>query len=316
MGSTCKLVQPVRNAAFLAAVYGVLGSIYIVLSDTWLVLASDTIPEILKGGMIKGVAFVCVSSLGLFALAWWLLRRVRDNEIAHIVHARALVESERRALAALVASSVAHDINNNLMVASSVVHQMGDLPQAAHLEEAVRRIADLSQRLIRLGRQDPQSEQEPVALRALAEDMLVYVRQLLEVRRKAIQLTVTGPEVVVANHRGSIEQAVFNLLLNASQAVPTGGSIEIRTMADTEHATLEVHDSGPGIPSETRERILSPFYTTRTEGTGLGLFSVQACAALHGGRLEIADSPLGALVSASLFLVTAANAVHPTLCCN
>jgi signal transduction histidine kinase len=114
-------------------------------------------------------------------------------------------------------------------------------------------------------------------------------------------------QVEVVQHRGEIprivcapaqiNQVVFNLLLNAAQAIEAtgrvGGRIEIGTRASRKEVILEVADDGCGIPEEIHARIFDPFYTTKPvgEGTGLGLSISHGIVADHGGRIELESTP-------------------------
>ena len=105
-----------------------------------------------------------------------------------------------------------------------------------------------------------------------------------------------------------LRQALRNLIANAMDVAP-GSPLRIKaTQTDEGELALEVHDAGPGIPAEMRRRVLDPFFTTRAEGTGLGLALASTIAGLHGGHLEIQNSPSdlgGALVAIHLPLLTA-----------
>jgi signal transduction histidine kinase len=94
------------------------------------------------------------------------------------------------------------------------------------------------------------------------------------------------PSVTV--HRGEIVSAVINLVINAADATPRGGSIDVTTGGAPGSAWVRVSDQGPGIPPSIRQRIFEPFFTTKgAAGSGLGLAQVRECARRHGGRVEL-----------------------------
>lgn len=97
-------------------------------------------------------------------------------------------------------------------------------------------------------------------------------------------------DTVVAD-RIQLRQALRNLVANAVDAQPEGGRIDVRIWRELDHALLEVADAGPGIERAVAARAVEPFFTTRAEGTGLGLALVHRIAQLHAGRFEIADAP-------------------------
>ena len=85
------------------------------------------------------------------------------------------------------------------------------------------------------------------------------------------------------------EQVLLNLLLNAQKAMPAGGHIDVRLSHDPTEGIVrfEVEDDGPGIPEEVRKRLFQPFFTTRTDGTGLGLATCLKNVQYHGGSIEV-----------------------------
>jgi signal transduction histidine kinase len=92
--------------------------------------------------------------------------------------------------------------------------------------------------------------------------------------------------------RSHILQLIINLLHNACEAVPaTGGKIRIQTQHFDEYCTITIEDNGPGIPMEKRTEIFGQFYTTKVQGTGLGLSVVAGAVDQHGGQVVCDESP-------------------------
>lgn len=96
-------------------------------------------------------------------------------------------------------------------------------------------------------------------------------------------------------------------MVNAAEALDGQGQVEVRLRQDQPGvAVLEVHDDGPGVPEELRHRIFDALYTTKPQGTGLGMIAVRACASAHGGAVALEQSPLGgALFRLSLHQLSA-----------
>jgi signal transduction histidine kinase len=93
-----------------------------------------------------------------------------------------------------------------------------------------------------------------------------------------------------------LRQALFKLLLNATQAVPPGGEIQVTAARNGSEATLEVSDNGPGVPAGRRAEIFKPYFTTNEKGTGLGLAVVQQIVLAHGWEIEcLPNEPGGAV---------------------
>ena len=88
-------------------------------------------------------------------------------------------------------------------------------------------------------------------------------------------------------------QVLLNLVLNALSFVPAGGRIVVRAARTAGAARVVVADSGPGVPSELRQRIFDPFFSRREGGIGLGLTIVQQIVQVHGGEIEVDESEWG-----------------------
>jgi signal transduction histidine kinase len=101
--------------------------------------------------------------------------------------------------------------------------------------------------------------------------------------------------VVLGNHL-ELHELFLNLLLNAHDATPTGGAIEVDLARTDSHVTLTVADTGPGISPELLERIFEPFFTTKPRGSGLGLAISAGIAQAHGARLRAHNRPAGGAV--------------------
>lgn len=133
----------------------------------------------------------------------------------------------------------------------------------------------------------------PVDLRSLVES----VRTLLEPQAGEAGLRIEcrcQPVPTVIGEADRLRQAVLNLALNAIQATPAGGVVRLEVGESSGQVFIAIEDTGPGIPAALRPRIFEPFYTTKPNGTGLGLPIVCSIVRRHGGNLSIEDnSPSG-----------------------
>jgi PAS domain S-box-containing protein len=108
-------------------------------------------------------------------------------------------------------------------------------------------------------------------------------------RKWQVISSVSAPAFVA--DRIKVRQALRNLIANALQAQPGGGTVDASIALDGGDVVFRVQDAGPGVPDGMHARISEPFFTTRAEGTGLGLALVHSIAELHGGRLEVSPCP-------------------------
>jgi signal transduction histidine kinase len=115
-----------------------------------------------------------------------------------------------------------------------------------------------------------------------------------QAREKGVEIvrTAAAHEPVVSCEPELIQQVAVNLLVNATQALPDGGRVELRILeARDGHGGFEVRDDGEGIPEPLRERIFQPFVTARHGGVGLGLTFVRRVVHDHRGRIELESEP-------------------------
>lgn len=135
----------------------------------------------------------------------------------------------------------------------------------------------------------------PVNLRAVATEVARALNYDLE--EKKIQLEIVGDDILIEADEQLLRQALFNLALNATQAVPPQGIIQIRGVrCAPDEAVIEISDNGPGVPSQNRTEIFKPYFTTQPEGTGLGLSVVQQIVLAHGWEIQcLPNEPQGAL---------------------
>jgi signal transduction histidine kinase len=114
---------------------------------------------------------------------------------------------------------------------------------------------------------------------------------------KKIAMKFNGEQLSIEADEQMLRQALFNLILNAIQAVNGNGEIQVRAeRTGATEAKLEVRDNGPGVPAEHRQEIFKPYFTTQKTGTGLGLAVVQQIVLAHGWEIECdANEPQGAV---------------------
>jgi two-component system cell cycle sensor histidine kinase/response regulator CckA len=175
----------------------------------------------------------------------------------------------------------------------------------AALEEAAWRGTDVTQRLLGLAEADRAADLS-CDLGTIAQEALAFARPRPGSAPAGGRIEMTAdlpPTSPVAGSATALREAVVNLVLNAMEAMPAGGSVTVR-LREVEHGVeLVVADSGAGIAPEVKPRIFDPFFTTRPGHLGLGLTVVQAVVLRAGGRVDVASGPAGTTVT--LWLPTA-----------
>jgi signal transduction histidine kinase len=132
---------------------------------------------------------------------------------------------------------------------------------------------------------------EPTDVGAIARDVAELLRPLATERKVA--LTCDAASVTARADAQQLRRAVLNLATNALQACPDDGSgkVTITVSASSGGAALAVRDNGAGMDASTRQKIFTPFYTTKQKGTGLGLAFVRDIAQDHGATLDVQSEP-------------------------
>jgi len=295
-----RLVRPHGTAAVLAILYATLGAFYILTSSHVAAVAAESVEHMERLERVKGVAFVLGTGVLFYVVALVLLSRVRRQQDLLIVQRDSLVASEHRALAGLFAASVAHDINNVMMVARGnaelLAEPLAGVETKQKAADAMRRafidLAALSQRLMTLGREKLHGASSERDLIAVVERAVQLASRHDRVRRCTVA-TKFGANVMLPMDEVLIDRMLLNLILNAADATRGFGRIEVRLTSDAESASIEVHDNGPGIPDDAKDAIFEAFYTSKPDGLGLGLVSVKVCADAHHGSVEVFRSDLG-----------------------
>lgn len=274
------------------AAAAILGGLYVGVAAIWILVSSwavpelaDTVPDAASIEILKGLVFVIVTGIGIFLLSWRGLR-VRERLLTELLSWReASAASERQAIAGTLAGSVAHDINNVLMVLG--VH-LEDAPPP--VQNGLRRLERLARDLQRLARPTTDTSTHVVDLHESVCEVIRFARGHRVLEGRALQ--VHGAE----GHQVALpivlfDRALLNLLLNAGEATGPEGRIVVRSGADDTFAWLSVEDDGEGVGGRSFEELAQPWNSSRLRGSGLGLVTVQAFSERIGGSVVVDTSP-------------------------
>ena|SRR5208282_1161334 len=213
-------------------------------------------------------------------------------------HQREMARAEHLATLGELAAGLAHEIRNPLAGIAGVVDVMSkDLPANSpsrvvmgDVQREIRHIQEILNDLLSYARPRPPAF-HPADLNATIEQAVLLARQ--QVHNKPIQIRYTpNPSLPQVDHDPAlIQQVVLNLLLNGIQAISGTGRVEVTTVREQNQAIVEVADTGRGIPADALAKIFKPFFTTRSEGTGLGLSLANGIVQSHGGKIEVSSTP-------------------------
>src|SRR5439155_2371171 len=219
-----------------------------------------------------------------------------------------LFESEKLAAVGRLAATVAHEINNPLEAIKNALYLVvsstpPEDPNARFLEIArkeTERVSGIIQQM--LGFYRPAVIQTPTNVNVIIEEALGLLERELRRHQVVTRLHLSPLLPTVLAHPDQLKQVFLNLFLNAQQAMPNGGTLEISTRVSQErdseflagrYVLIQVQDEGSGIPEEHIARIFEPFYSTKVEmkGTGLGLWVSQGIVQSHGGQITVRSRP-------------------------
>jgi two-component system, cell cycle sensor histidine kinase and response regulator CckA len=234
--------------------------------------------------------------VGVIGLAHDTTDRHREAEERARLQEQLLLAQKRESLG-VMAAGVAHDFNNLL---SAIVGSAGlllrELPpgngtyeSAALIKKAAERAAEVTrQMLVYAGKSLP--ARRPIDLSELVRDNMSLLTAAFP-RRAVLDVRLAEGLPAVHADSGQLQQVVMNLLLNASEAAPGGGTVTLATGTGTDNGRpivfLEVADDGCGMTPEVRSRVFDPFFTTKGRGRGLGLSAVQGIIQAHGGHIQL-----------------------------
>jgi two-component system, NtrC family, sensor kinase len=236
-----------------------------------------------------------------------LERQVEERTAALQAAQNQLIQSEKMASLGKLSASIAHEVNNPLagILTSTklllrTLHE-GPIDERAHasftrslhlVERETERCTAIVRNLLDFSRQR-EPTLKTVDVNACLEEALSLLRNQAAIQGIVIESHLAPVPAIQADF-GQLRQAVMNVLLNACEAMPRGGTLTVSTRRATDGSMLEVEvrDTGVGIAPEHLSRIFDPFFTTKEKGTGLGLSVVYGVIERHGGKLAI-QSELG-----------------------
>jgi two-component system NtrC family sensor kinase len=213
---------------------------------------------------------------------------------------------------------VAHEVNTPLAVISNYIQMLAkqmpsDDPRHSIIDKIVKqtfRASEIVNNLLNFSR-TAATEFGEVNLNGVIEETLSLVTHPFRTAHvNVIKMLQTDlPPVLGSNNR--LQQVFLNLFMNARDAMPAGGMLEVRTVCSNGYVEIEVTDTGTGIPRENLPRIFDPFFTTKStgRGTGLGLSVSYGIIKEHAGKIDVRSTP-GKGTSFRLEFPVARKAVH------
>jgi two-component system sensor kinase FixL len=245
-----------------------------------------------------GTTFPVQLSVGEMSLAG----ERKFTGIIHDLSARVRVEAQLREQAALVrlgemAAVIAHEVKNPLAAVRGAIQVIGKRLPAGSREGSV--VADIIARIdtlnalvkdLLLFARPPQPKPMAIDIVTLLSSTATLLAE--DAAHRDVRVTISGTAPRIMADAELLKIAFVNLLINGAQAMQGQGDISIVVATKDGACRIAVADSGPGIPAEIRDKLFTPFVTTKARGTGLGLSTVKRLVEAHQGRIRV-DSPPG-----------------------
>lgn len=246
-----------------------------------------------------------------FMMAYFIMRERLFNieELAQAAH------REKLAAIGTLASSINHEIRNPLYIIQGLAqsfianYEEGIFQDKNNaLEKAVEvlrkasshsiRAVDIMKRFAMFSKRDAKQKPriEPVNLNQILSDVLPLVNHELELDKIDLVQNIPQNLPAIKIDRRHLEEILFNLIVNACQAMKEteiAGIIEINAVQQNGHVNILVKDNGPGIPADKIKQVFEPFYTTKEQGTGLGLYIIKQLVKENNGKISVKSKSTG-----------------------
>ena len=210
------------------------------------------------------------------------------------------MQQEKQAAFGLLAAGIAHEVGNPLAAISSLVQLLNrrNIQQETReklqlVDDQLRRIQRTLRELVDFSR-PVMHERSACDLHSILDASLNIAKYYKRKKGKQILTHYVSDLPPLMIVRDQLVQVFLNLILNALDATEEGGTIEIRTSIVDRDLRIDIRDDGHGIAPEFRQRVFSPYFTTKETGTGLGLFVCRNIVEENDGRIDLSDtSPRG-----------------------
>ena len=199
---------------------------------------------------------------------------------------------ERLSLLGETAAALAHEVRNPLgaikLFLSLLGKEVDKKPEAlaliGQINLSITTLDNVVSNILQFSK-DRKLTFAPVNMNSLIKEQLLSFPRS-DSNRVSVALNLVGNPFVLGNE-SALRQVLYNLILNAHQAMKYSGTIRIETRDEEDALAIIISDSGPGIPGEVSEKLFDPFVTTRNEGTGLGLAIVKRIVTQHNGSINV-----------------------------
>ena len=218
------------------------------------------------------------------------------------------------ALGKMVAS-LAHQVRTPLSAAMLYAANLGSkrLPEASRGSfhtKLMSRLKDLETQvndMLLFAKSGDQQVVEQVSMQQLLSEVKAGADAMVALNDSELNVSLPEPDIEIMGNKTALASAIQNLIHNSIQVIGSGAQVHLsalRDMQDPDYVRISVSDNGPGLDLAQSEKIFEPFYTTKSQGTGLGLAVVSSVASAHQGRVEANNNPQGGAIFSMLLPIS------------
>ncbi len=229
---------------------------------------------------------------------------VGDDVTVEVRTKNQLLSAERLAAVGRLSAQVAHEIRNPLSAIALNAELLEEdfvttLPEPKRGEalallsaiaSEIEHLTQVTEGYLRLARL-PRPALRDADLNQLVTDLFTMLAEELHAHHIEAVLDLATPAPHAQVDPGQLRQALINIVRNSREAMPKGGVIRVSTRGQNETSAIVIEDTGQGMPPDVVPRVLEPFFTTKSEGTGLGLSLTHEIVTQHGGDIEVSSEP-------------------------
>ena len=305
MISTKDIAMAKRRSALFVGIVGFIGIVAMVFLGnrvakgitTPLKGLVATMEGVAEGGLLRKTRIESEDEIGKLAHSFnSMIERLRDSE-------EKLIKSEKLSVTGKLAAGIAHELRNPLSSIKMLVQmfrtKLSDkssersldviLSEIEKVESVVKELLDLSK--------PGEIELKKENIQGALKDAIRLSEGQFKHRKIKLKKMFDAQLPDIQMDRDRLKQAFLNLLLNASEAMPTGGEISIRSYVKNGSLKVEIQDNGSGIPPGLAEKVFEPFFTTKKDGIGLGLSNTKRIIEQHGGNIQLKAHKYGGTIS-------------------
>jgi signal transduction histidine kinase len=256
---------------------------------------TDGVKAVAAGDLTRQVAVRSNDEIGLLAREFNAMAASLDRQRAELLRA------ERLAAVGRISAQITHEIRNPLNAIGLNTELLAEELQAAGPAEARQLVAAIGREVDRLNAVTeeylrfarlPKPSLVRQDLNEVLGDLLDFMQPEMAQAGVRVERALAAGLPPILGDEGQLRAAFLNLLRNSREAMPAGGTVNVRTRLGADgYVEAEVRDTGPGIPPDRLPRIFDPFYTTKERGTGLGLAYAQQVLREHSGDVRCESSP-------------------------